>query len=154
MVSVEEFVDRLCRIGSGRDRRGFPRRRRDRAILFRSIVQTLDSDRTYTEIQINRALLAWGREVAPSITTDHVTLRRLLVDYGHLERRADGSVYQLGFPAQPLAFELEVYDVDVRATTAAFRDQQGAQGAGRRSVREDSERAPARARSGARRSRP
>ena len=123
MITAEEFVERLCRIGSGRDPRGFPRRRRDRAILFRSLVQTLRSDRTYTEPEINTAIEAWKRGVAPSITTDHVTLRRLLVDHGHLERTPDGGVYQLGFPAQPLAFELEVYDIDVWATTAAYRDQ-------------------------------
>ena len=44
----------------------------------------------------------------PAIEVDHVTLRRALVDHGHLERSADGAAYQVGFPARPIAFDLEI----------------------------------------------
>jgi hypothetical protein len=60
--------------------------------------------------------------VAPAIATDHVTLRRLLVDYGHVEPTADGRWYRVGFPARPVAFDLEVDQIDVRATIAAYLD--------------------------------
>ncbi|MDJ0847355.1 MAG: DUF2087 domain-containing protein [Myxococcota bacterium] len=47
--------------------RGFPRRRRDRQILMKSIRMLLDDDRVYSEAEINEALQAWRRDVAPSI---------------------------------------------------------------------------------------
>jgi hypothetical protein len=89
---------------------------------MKSITMTLDGARAYTEAEMNRVLLGWKRDVGPAIETDHVTLRRLLVDYGHLERSADGSAYRVGYPARPTAFGLEVEDVDVRATVAAYRE--------------------------------
>jgi hypothetical protein len=121
MVTVEEFVERLCRLGADRGPRGFPRRNRDRQILMKSVLMLMDSSRLYTEPEINALLQSWNHDVAPAIETDHVTLRRLLVDYGHLERTADGRAYRVGFPARPLAFDLEVEEIDVRATIAAYR---------------------------------
>jgi hypothetical protein len=120
MISPEEFVERLCLVGADRGPRRFPRKRRDRLILMKSIVMGLDSDRTYSESEINDRLIQWNLEVAPAIDTDHVTLRRLLVDEGQLERTADGRAYRVGFPPRPLAFDLEVEDIDVRATVAAY----------------------------------
>ncbi len=122
MISPEEFVERLCRLGADRGPRRFPRKQRDREILMKSIVMLMDSSRTYTENEINAALQTWNQSVAPAIDSDHVTLRRLLIDYGHLERTADGGRYRVGFPARPFAFDLEVDDIDVRATIAAYRD--------------------------------
>jgi hypothetical protein len=121
MISPEEFVERLCLLGADRGPRRFPRRRIDREILMKSVQLLLDSRRTYTEAQMNGVLKEWCRDVAPAIEVDHVTLRRMLVDYGELERTADGRAYRVGFPARPVAFDLEVDSIDVRATIAAFR---------------------------------
>lgn len=120
MIGLDEFVERLCRLGADRGPRRFPRRARDRAILMQSIAMRMDSARTYSEREINALLQAWKRDVAPAIETDHVTLRRLLVDHGRLERTADGRAYRIGFPARAVAFALEVYDLDLRATIAAY----------------------------------
>ena len=122
MISAEEFVERLCLVAADKAPRRFPRKRQDREILMKSITMTLDGARAYTEAEMNRVLLGWKRDVGPAIETDHVTLRRLLVDYGHLERSADGRAYRVGYPARPTAFGLEVEDVDVRATIAAYRE--------------------------------
>ncbi|MGH0035672.1 MAG: DUF2087 domain-containing protein [Myxococcota bacterium] len=122
MISPEEFVERLCLLGADRGPRRFPRKQRDRDILMKSIVMLLDGNRTYTEVEINAALQEWNRDVAPAINSDHVTVRRLLIDYGHLERSADGREYRVGFPARPVVFDLEVEDIDIRATVAAYRD--------------------------------
>ncbi len=138
MISPEEFVERLCRLGADRGPRRFPRKPRDRDILMKSIVMLLESDRSYTEGEINTALQEWSRDVGPAIDADHVTVRRLLVDYGHLERSADGRQYRVGFPPRPVAFDLEVEFVDVRATIAAYRDQ-----VARRSRRRSGEPGPA-----------
>ena len=120
MISLEEFVERLCLVGADRGPRGFPRKLHDRRILMKSIVMLMDGDRTYREDEINELLLCWNREVAPAIDSDHVTLRRLLVDAGQLERTADSRAYRVGFPPRPTAFDLEVDDIDVRATVAAY----------------------------------
>jgi hypothetical protein len=122
MIDAEEFVERLCRLAAERGPRGFPRGGRDRDILIQSIVLDLDDGRTYTEREIDAALRAWKRDVAPAIETDHVTIRRLLVDRGRLERTPDGSRYRVGFPPRAVAFDLAVYDLDLRATTAAYRE--------------------------------
>jgi hypothetical protein len=123
VIDAEEFVLRLCRLGAERGPRGFPRGGRDCEILVQSIVLDLDSSRTYTEREIDAALRAWKRDVAPAIETDHVTLRRLLVDRGRLERTPDGACYRVGFPPRSVAFDLAVYDLDLRATVAAWQEQ-------------------------------
>lgn len=122
MVSIDEFVERLCRIGADRGPRRFPRKRRDREILMKSIVMQLDSQCTYSEGEINERLSQWNRDVAPAVETDHVSVRRLLIDYGYLERTADGRKYRVGFPPLPIVFDLEVDELDLRATVAAYRD--------------------------------
>jgi hypothetical protein len=122
MIDADEFVERLCLLGADRGPRPFPRARKDREILFKSLRMVLDATRSYGEREINAALAAWNRDVAPAIEVDHVTLRRLLVDAGQLEREADGSAYRIGFPAKPSAFALDVDDIDVRATIAAYRE--------------------------------
>jgi hypothetical protein len=124
VITLDEFVERLCRVGADRGPRAFPRKRRDRQILMKSLLMQLDSSRTYSEPEVNDAIEQWKRDVAPAISTDHVTIRRWLVDYGLLERTADGRFYRVGFPAGAIAFELEVEDVDVKATVAAFLDHQ------------------------------
>jgi hypothetical protein len=121
MIGLDEFVERLCRVAADRAPRGFPRNPRDRDILMQSIAMRLDSDRTYTEAEINACLERWKAEIAPAIETDHVTLRRTLVDYGRLERTADGSAYRVGFSSRLVAFDLAIWDLDLRATIAAYR---------------------------------
>ena len=123
MIGLDEFLERFCRIAADRAPRGFPRNPRDREILMQSFAMRLDSGRTYSEAEINSALRRWKREIAPAIETDHVTLRRILVDRGRLERSADGSVYRLGFPSRTVAFDLEIWELDLRATVAAYRAQ-------------------------------
>ena len=135
MISAEEFVERLCRLGADRGPRGFPRRRRDREILMKSIRLLLDADRSYRESEINALLRGWLRDVAPAVDVDHVTLRRLLVDHGQLERTPDGRSYRMGFPPSPMAFDLDVDDVDVRATVAAYRELVRERARRRRSAR-------------------
>ncbi len=137
MISIDEFVERLCIVGASKGPRRFPRKPRDRDILAKSILLGLDSGDTYDENEINEVLLRWNSEIAPAIETDHVSLRRTLVDYGYLERRPDGTSYRVGFPPASVVFDLEIDDLDLRSTVIAFLDYQqrqtreGARRAGR-----------------------
>jgi hypothetical protein len=122
MIGLEEFIERFCALGSGPGRRPFPRRQRDREILMKSIRMRIEPQRIYSEPEINALLRAWSHELAPSIESDFVAIRRLLVDYGHLERPPDGSAYRLGFPTRPAAFALAIDELDLRAVVAAYRE--------------------------------
>ena len=124
MISLEEFVERLLRLGVDRGPRGFPRARRDREILMKSVTLELDEKRSYSEREVNEHLKRWKREIAPALECDHVTLRRWLVDYGHLERTRDGKVYRVGFPPKAVVFDTDIYDVDLRTTVAAYLAEQ------------------------------
>jgi hypothetical protein len=124
MITLEEFVERIVKLGADRGPRGFPRAQRDREILMKSITLDLDEKRTYAEREVNEHLKRWKRDIAPAIESDHVTLRRTLVDCGHLERTRDGKEYRVGFPHRTVAFDVEIYDVDLRATVAAYLAEQ------------------------------
>lgn len=121
MIGIDEFVERLCRIGADRGPRRFPRKPRDRAILFKSIRMQLDPMTDYSEKEINALLVRWREEIAPEVEIDHVTLRRLMVDYGELERTRDGATYRVGYPPRPTAFDLEIDDLDLASTIVAYR---------------------------------
>lgn len=123
MITLEEFIERVVRLGADPGPRRFPRGLRDREILMKSITLDLDEQRVYREREINEHLKRWLREIAPAIECDHVTLRRRLVDAGHLERPPDGSAYRVGFPAKTVAFDVAIYDVDLRATVATYLAQ-------------------------------
>ena len=123
MISLEEFVERVVKLGADRGPRGFPRGALDREILMKSITLDLDEQRTYSEREVNAHLKRWKQEIAPALESDHVTLRRWLVDYGHLERTRDGAKYRVGFPPKSVAFDLEIYEVDLRATVAAYLEE-------------------------------
>jgi hypothetical protein len=74
---------------------GLPRKRRDRAILFKSILLTLDSRATYTRETLREALAAWRAAVGLKVDIDLVTLRRALIDARLLTRDARGRAYRL-----------------------------------------------------------
>jgi hypothetical protein len=135
MITLEEFVERIVKLGADRGPRAFPRATRDREILMKSITLDLDEKRTYSERQVNEHLKRWRREIAPAIESDHVTLRRTLVDCGHLERTRDGKEYRVGFPPRSVAFDMGIYDVDLRATVAAYLADQERKAALRKAKR-------------------
>ncbi|MBC8366466.1 DUF2087 domain-containing protein [bacterium] len=74
---------------------GLPKKRIDRAVLLKSLIQRFRSDVEYGEKEVNLIIATWLDEVTPKMKSDFVTLRRLLVDEGVLQRDAQGSSYQL-----------------------------------------------------------
>ena len=97
-LTPEEFTRRLgslCLRGGGS---GLPKKAADRHVLLRSMTLGLDPARSLTEIEVNEALQRWLAAVGSRIGTDHVSLRRELVDAGYLARDSDGSAYRVGRP--------------------------------------------------------
>jgi hypothetical protein len=113
-LTVEQFEERMAELCLRSGVAGLPRKPRDRHILLKSVVLTLDRDRDYTEREIGDKLAYWLVDIYTSADLDHVTLRRLLVDTGYLERTADGSSYKVADPASAEGmFVPEVDTVDV-----------------------------------------
>ena len=123
-ITKKEFQERLqalCLSGGGR---GLPRKHRDRHILFRSVVQMLDSSRRYTEQAINEVLDRWLADVGHNIELDRVSLRRDLVDAGYLVRDLAGHEYRVLPDGRGVVqFDQSVSSVDPSAVLRAAQKQ-------------------------------
>lgn len=64
-----------------------PSKEKKKLIILQQIVQRFDKEQTYTEAQVN--------EVLKTVYADYVSLRRHLIEYGFMERSADGAVYRV-----------------------------------------------------------
>jgi hypothetical protein len=106
MITAAQFEERLAAICLGGAGSAFPRRLRDRHILYRSVIQRLDHARKYPEAELNDALQRWLLDIGTCLEIDHVTLRRYLIDEGYLSRDANGNAYQVN-PAGHAAMEFE-----------------------------------------------
>jgi TetR/AcrR family transcriptional regulator len=93
LITKEEFEKRLVDFFAEGRLSQYPRKRRDRQILLKSIVNTLENDKDYTEAEINEAIKTWLDGMFNPSGLDHVTLRRELVDEGYLDRSKNGSRY-------------------------------------------------------------
>jgi hypothetical protein len=105
-VSAAQFEERLAAICLGGVGTAFPRRIRDRHVLYLSIVQGLDHARKYSEAELNDVLQQWRLSIGTCLDIDHVTLRRYLIDERYLSRDANGSMYQVN-PSGNAAIEFE-----------------------------------------------
>ena len=92
-ITAHEFAQRLGALCLSGVKHNLPKKQRDRHILFRSVAQTLDATRRYSEPELNAALGRWLLQLGIGI--DHVTLRRHLVDEGYLIRDRQGSAYEV-----------------------------------------------------------
>lgn len=113
-ITREEFEQRLIELFAQNRISAYPRKRRDRHILLKSIVMSLNNGRDYTETEINEAIKAWLTGMHEPRGLDHVGLRRYLVDEGYLDRSRNGSRYWVIDPGPSAKwFEPEVDAVDV-----------------------------------------
>lgn len=65
----------------------FPLKEKKRIVIIRHIARQFEADRRYTEKEVNSILLKFH--------ADYALLRRYLIEYGFMERNADGSAYWL-----------------------------------------------------------
>lgn len=65
----------------------FPNKEKQRVVLLKHILSRFEHTKTYSEKEIN--------EILRPIYPDYLLLRRLLIDYGFMDRKRDGSGYWL-----------------------------------------------------------
>ncbi|MNI93759.1 hypothetical protein D3C73_1517580 [compost metagenome] len=63
----------------------FPKKQKRKAAILRQLIKRFETGRQYTEKEVNAIL--------KEASSDYVTLRRYLIDYGLLDREPDGSTY-------------------------------------------------------------
>lgn len=67
--------------------KSFPSKQKQKLVILHEITNRFEKGRTYTEKEVNHILIP--------IHHDYVHLRRYLIEYGFLDRKADGSEYWL-----------------------------------------------------------
>ncbi|MGN8845371.1 DUF2087 domain-containing protein [Niallia sp. HCP3S3_B10] len=65
----------------------FPMKQKQKLIVLREIAKRLEGQESYSEKELNQLL--------QTIYEDYVLIRRYLIEYGFLDRKADGSLYWL-----------------------------------------------------------
>ena len=93
MKGIQPFLDPQGRLML------FPAKRKMKLYCLFYLASKFESERQYTEREINELLLCWHTFGDPA------TLRRELIDYRFLIRSSDGRIYQLN-PVQPTPEEL------------------------------------------------
>ena len=63
----------------------FPKKEKRKAVILRHLHKRFQPNRQYTEPEVN--------EILKAAYHDYVKLRRYLIEYGFLDRKADGSAY-------------------------------------------------------------
>lgn len=100
-----------------------PTRNADLKLLLRLAAGRFDAGRTYSEHQVNEVLREWLGTFSAPHGIDHVSLRRCLVDAGHLQRDKAGASYRLNpqFRPAPAADPAAVLEEILRDRAARKR---------------------------------
>ena len=134
-IEVSQFKNRFVSLIIGGQ--GFPKKDLDRHILFISAALGLEAQRQYSESELNDELRRWTARFGESVSLDHVSLRRFLVDEGYLRRDTAGGSYELTTTGWPYSFDpsirtldLEVLIVEARAARELKKQQYMSNNAG------------------------
>ena len=65
----------------------FPSKEKQRVVILRHILRRFEHAKKYSEKEVN--------DILKPIYEDHLLIRRLLIDYGFMDRKQDGSSYWL-----------------------------------------------------------
>ena len=106
---------------------------RDFALVLAAAANGFAPDRGYSEREVNDLLRGFLDTAGAMLATDHVELRRWLVDNHLLERDGYGRVYTTGTPAAEVAaLAHELAGVDLVSLARAARDGDAARRAERK----------------------
>lgn len=83
----EKIISAHFKQGSSGPLASFPSREKQRVVILRHILRYFEHNKQYSEAEINNIL--------KPLYHDYLLLRRLLIDYGFLSRKRDGSAYWL-----------------------------------------------------------
>lgn len=86
-ITEEEQGKIIAKYFTGKVLSKFPLKEKQRLVVLREIAKQLNPDHLYSEKEVNQALKAFYE--------DYVLIRRYLIEYGFLDRKADGSQYWL-----------------------------------------------------------
>jgi hypothetical protein len=99
----------------------------DFALVLAAAAKALPAGRGYAEREVNERLLDFLAGAGAMLATDHVELRRWLVDFRLLDRDGFGRVYTVGTPAAEFAAAARAIDgVDLAAVARAARERDAA----------------------------
>lgn len=93
-ISRDEAERVLSRIFRAGPLRHLPKSRKDTELLIALAAAYLDPQAVYTEKAINNEIREWMAGFTDSVTMDHVTLRRYMVDYRLVLRDDNGDRYR------------------------------------------------------------
>ena len=106
---------------------------RDFELVLAAAAQSFGAGRGYSEREVNERLRAFLDGPGAMLGTDHVELRRWLVDFRVLARDGYGRVYTAGTPAERIAgFIAQLAGVDLAAVARAAREDDAAKRAQRK----------------------
>jgi len=106
---------------------------RDFAVLLAAAVQSFPSGREFSEREVNELLRIFLDNAGSMLGTDHVELRRWLVDFHVLDRDGYGRAYTAGAPTAELADLIrQLEGVDLLARARAAREGEAARRAERK----------------------
>lgn len=123
-ITKGEFAATFPRLVHGRHL--LPKKRTELHMLLLSSVLNFDLDTTYSESQINEELHHWISRFGASLSIDHVTLRRYLIDESILQRDQFGSSYSLA-PQNPFfSFDASIKELDLDRLVAQSQEDRAA----------------------------
>jgi hypothetical protein len=114
---------------------------RDFHVLLAAAAQAFSAHDEFSEREVNDLLRAFLAGAGSMLATDHVELRRWLVDFRLLERDGYGRVYRTGTPAGPIAaFVAELAGIDLAEAARVARLNDAARRAERKERWENAKR--------------
>ena len=107
--------------------------RHDFELVLAAAAQPFRPDRGYSDPEVNDLLRAFLEGAGSMLGTDHVELRRWLVDFRVLARDGYGRVYTAGTPAAGISDLIaQLAGVDLAAVAHSARESDAAQRAQRK----------------------
>lgn len=81
----EKILETYFKNGLGGAIESFPSKEKRKIVILQQIMKRFETGRQYNEKEVN--------EILKTAYSDFVTIRRYLIEYGFMDRSADGSVY-------------------------------------------------------------
>ena len=110
-ITRSDFANAFAHLVMGRHL--LPKKHHELQMLLLSTILNLDLRQNYREKEINDELRAWISRFGQDLSTDHVTLRRYLVDESLLSRDPSGTTYTLNEQGQFFSFDSSIRQLDL-----------------------------------------